>query len=161
MMMSLHPGMHPALVWLVAGLVLMVIETIAPGVFMMWLGLAALGTGAVVELFDPPLAVQVVAFAIFAGLAIAAGLRLRRTRTATHINAAGSGLLGRTARILSFAGTDGRVRIGDSDWTARLAHGTKPPEPGDLLRVVGVDGTIVVVGGGPASDSGQPVANTP
>ena len=35
------------IVWLAAGLVLLLLEMLAPGVFMMWLGLAALGTGLV------------------------------------------------------------------------------------------------------------------
>ncbi len=138
--------MQPALVWLVAGLVLLGIEILAPGVFMMWLGIAALGTGVLVQLVNPPLALQVIAFAVFAGLAIAAGLRLRRARAANRINTAEAGLLGRSARVLSFTGPEGRVRVGDSDWSARLAHGTTAPSEGDLLRVVGVDGMVVVVG---------------
>ena len=138
--------MQPALVWLVAGLVLLGIEILAPGVFMMWLGIAALGTGVLVQLVDPPLALQVIAFAVFAGLAIAAGLRLRHARAANRINTAEAGLLGRSARVLNFSGTDGRVRVGDSEWNARLAHGTGLPAVGDTLRVVGVDGMTVVVG---------------
>ena len=37
--------MTPALMWLAGGLVLLVAEVVMPGVFLFWLGLAALGTG--------------------------------------------------------------------------------------------------------------------
>jgi membrane protein implicated in regulation of membrane protease activity len=136
----------PALVWLAAGLVLLVAEMLAPGVFLMWLGIAALATGVVVHLFGSGLGVQVVAFGSFAALSLAAGLRLRVARRPTHLNTAQSGLVGRAAHVLS-VGPELRVRIGDSDWTARLARDTPAPEPGATLHVVGVSGTTVILGG--------------
>ena len=45
--------MTAAVLWLLGGLALLVAEVLAPGVFMMWLGLAALGTGALVYAADP------------------------------------------------------------------------------------------------------------
>lgn len=132
--------------WLGAGLVLMLLEVAAPGVFLMWLGLAALGTGLVVQVVAPGFAIQVVVFAVFAAIAIAVALRVRRPRQAAHLNTPGSGLVGREAVALEFHGRTGRVRVGDSDWSARLASGTEAPAPQAVLRVVGVDGTTLVVG---------------
>ena len=138
--------MSPALLWLVGGLVMMVAEVLLPGVFLMWLGIAALATGGVVLLLgEPGLGIQVVAFAVFTALAVAAGLRLRGPRRAAVLNTAQSGLIGRSARVLA-AGPDLRVRIGDSDWTARLAGGTPAPAEGAVLRVVAVAGTTVILG---------------
>jgi membrane protein implicated in regulation of membrane protease activity len=138
---------QPALVWLAIGILLLIAEVLAPGFFLMWLGIAALGTGVLVEFADPALAWQVIAFAMFAVISIAAGLRLRRrTRPAQFLNTAESGLVGRSARVLGFTGTEWRVRVGDSDWAARLANGTPAPEPGAQLRVVAVDGIVLVVG---------------
>jgi membrane protein implicated in regulation of membrane protease activity len=54
-------------------------------------------------------------------------------------------LLGRTAVALSFRGREGRVRIGDSEWPARLAGGVNEPSTGAMLHVVAVEGTVVVV----------------
>ena len=62
------------------------------------------------------------------------------------LNTAQAGLVGRKARVLTADDGGLRVRVGDSDWTARLAHGAAMPVPGVVLRVVGVDGTTVVVG---------------
>ena len=126
-----------SVLWLGAGLVLMLLEIAAPGVFLMWLGLAALGTG---------LVAQVVVFAVFAAVSITIGLRVRAPRRAAHLNTPDSGLVGREAVALEFHGRTGRVRVGDSDWNARLASGTETPAPQAMLRVVGVDGTTLVVG---------------
>jgi membrane protein implicated in regulation of membrane protease activity len=100
----------------------------------------------VVLVFDAGLAVQVVAFAIFAAASIAVGLRLRGAKHVHVVNTAQSGLLGRPARVLQVDGAVLRVRIGDSDWPARLARDVEAPEVGINLRVVGVDGMTVVVG---------------
>ncbi len=138
--------MQPGLWWLVGGVVLLVVEVLAPGVFMMWLGLAAIGTGGVTLWFEPGIGWQVVAYAVFAAVSLSAGLRLRGMRKSAVLNTAQAGLVGRKARVLTADDVGLRVRVGDSDWTARLAHGAAMPVPGVVLRVVGVDGTTVVVG---------------
>jgi membrane protein implicated in regulation of membrane protease activity len=148
----------PALLWLVGGIVLLVLEILVPGIFLMWLGLAALGTGLVVQIAGPDISGQVIAFAVFAAVAIAAALRVRRSRQAAGLNTAESGLLGRPARILSVSPSEIRVRIGDTDWPARLAKGTPSPEAGATLRVVAVHGTTVVVGDGPIEPAGGEAA---
>ncbi len=137
--------MSVGLMWLVAGVGLLVLEVLAPGVFLMWLGLAAIGTGGVVLGLDVGLAGQVVAFGVFAAVAIGVGLRLRRGR-ALVLNTAQSGLIGRHARVLLVEGRVVRVRIGDSDWSARLAKDLGEVAVGAELRVVGVDGVCVVLG---------------
>ncbi len=135
----------PGPLWLAGGVVLLVLEVLAPGAFMMWLGLAAIGTGLLVHWMDPAFAWQVAAFAVLSAIGIAAGLRLRRPRRLTTLNTPGSGLIGRSARVLSFAGGEIRVRVGDSDWAARLAGKSAMPAIGMMLRVVGVDGSVLLV----------------
>ena len=56
--------------WLIAGGVLLVMEVLAPGVFMLWLGLAALLVGGVSLVVDWPWQAQFIAFAVFAIAAI-------------------------------------------------------------------------------------------
>jgi len=140
-------GVPVSVVWLVAGLVLMLLEMAVPGVLLLWLGLAALGTGLVAQVVSPGFAMQVVVFAAFAAVTVTIGLRVRPARPTTQVNTPASGLVGREAMALEFHGRSGRVRVGDSEWSARLASGTPVPEPHALLRVVGVDGTTLVVGG--------------
>ncbi|CAH2604452.1 NfeD family protein [Rhodovastum atsumiense] len=137
---------EPALLWLAAGLTLLGAEVFIPGAFLMWVGLAALGTGGLVLAVTPGFAVQVSCFAVLSAASIAIALRLRRRpRARPGVNTPDSGLVGRTAQALSFRGREGRVRLGDSDWPAQLAAGAAVPEPDAILRVVGVRGLVLVV----------------
>lgn len=134
------------LIWIVAGLVLMLLEMVVPGVFLVWLGIAALATGLVLQVVPANFAFEVILFAGFAAIAVTTGLRFRPQRSTTQLNTPASGLVGREAVALEFHGRSGRVRVGDSEWNARLASGTPVPEAHAMLRVVGVDGTTLVVG---------------
>ena len=131
------------ILWMVAGLALLGLEMLLPGAFMMWLGLAACGAGLVTYLTDMSFEWQVISFGVLAAISLAVGLKLRRTPT--RLNTQHAGLAGRVATALTFTGREGRVRVGDSDWAARLATDVPPPEPGTRLRVDGVDGTVLIV----------------
>ena len=137
--------LDPGLVWLATGIVLLVAEVAAPGAFLMWLGIAALGTGALELVVPLGFGQQVALFAVLAAASIALGLRLRGARRRPVLNTPNSGLVGRTAHAIAFEGADGRVRVGDSDWPARLVTGNSAPPADAALRVVGVDGTVLVV----------------
>ncbi len=132
--------------WMVSGLVLAGLEMLAPGVFLLWIGLAALGTGAAAEALGFGWPGQV---ALFVGLTVvligAIGLRLRGRSTADRVNAPEAGLIGQTCRAVAFQGLEGRVSLGDGTWYARLAAGGTEPAVGQALRVVGLDGTVLLV----------------
>jgi inner membrane protein len=132
------------IIWLIAGLILLAIEIHAPGAFMMWLGLAACGTGLVVLVTGMGFELQVITCAVLAAISLSIGLRLRR-RAFSGLNTQQSGLAGRTATVLAFQGREGRVRVGDSDWAARVPADVPEPASGSRLRVVGVDGTVLIV----------------
>jgi membrane protein implicated in regulation of membrane protease activity len=135
--------MRDWIIWLVAGLALLGIEIHAPGAFMMWLGLAACGTGLVVLATSIGFELQVVTCAVLAAISLAVGLRLRHRPV--RLNTQQSGLAGRTATALTFQGREGRVRVGDSDWAARVPPDVPEPALGSRLRVEGVDGTVLIV----------------
>ena len=131
------------IIWLVAGLVLIIAEALIPGVFLMWIGLAAVGTGLAVLGFGFGFDLSVVVFGLLAAVSLAAGLRLRRP--VTRLNTQSSGLAGRSAVALSFHGREGRVKVGDSDWAARVPPDVAEPAAGTRMRVEGVDGTVLIV----------------
>lgn len=131
------------MLWIGAGLVLMVLELALPGAFLLWLGLAAIGTGLLDRAMELDFASLVVAFGALSAVSIGVGLALRRRPRPGVVNAPGSGLIGREATSLSFAGREGRVRLGDSDWSARLAAGSVLGA--GRLVVVGVEGTVLLV----------------
>jgi inner membrane protein len=131
------------IIWVAAGLALLIAEMLLPGVFMMWLGLAACGGGLLTLLFGFGFAAQVVSFGILTVISLSIGLRMRRPHQIIHTER--EGLIGRPATALVFQGRDGRVRLGDTDWPARVPSDITPPDPGTRLRVAQVEGTVLIV----------------
>src|ERR1700755_2318948 len=68
--------------WLVFGVVLMALELLAPGVFLFWLGLAALLVGLLSFAFHPSWQSQILMFAVFAACAVPLWRRLAWGRSA-------------------------------------------------------------------------------
>ena len=143
--MSTGFGLADGAVWMLAGLFIAALEMLAPGFFLLWVGLAALGTGVVAEAGGVGLEGQ---FAVFVGLTAAlvvwAGLRMRRRVTVDAVNAPAAGLIGQTCRAVAFQDGEGRVALGDGTWQARVAEGGEPAT-GAALKVVGLDGTTLLV----------------
>ncbi len=131
------------IIWLLIGLALLIAEMLAPGAFLMWIGLACIGTGLATMTVALGFDAQVVVFVALAAASLAVGLRLKRKpgRLATER----AGLAGRSAVALGFHGREGRVRVGDSDWSARLAPGAPEPAVGARLLVESVEGTVLIV----------------
>ncbi|BDG72832.1 NfeD family protein [Roseomonas fluvialis] len=138
--------MDPALIWILAGLVLLGAETILPGVFLLWIGIAAVGTGLVLLVGSPPFWVTTSVFVALLAGGIAVALRLRAGRhPRPRVNTPDAGLIGRFG-VLTDPGSAGpRVRVGDSDWAARLPRDVADSPAGTRVRVEGVDGTTLVV----------------
>lgn len=138
--------MDAALIWLLAGLLLLGAEILIPGVFLLWIGLAAIGTGLMLLVVAPPLWVVVTVFVALLAAGIALALRLRRSgQTRPQVNTPSSGLVGRIGVLAEPNATGPRVRIGDSDWAARLPRDLAGIPAGTRVRVEGVDGTTLVV----------------
>ena len=133
--------------WLIAGVILMALELIAPGVFLFWLGLAALLTGLVSFAFTPSWQVQILMFAVFAALAVPVWRRLARSNAADSahspfLNKRADALVGRVFTlekpIIDGAGT---VRIDDTVW--RVAGPDAPA--GSRVKIVQADGASLTV----------------
>lgn len=133
--------------WAILGLVLIGGEMLAPGVFLIWLGLAALVTGAVVGLLGIGWQAAMLVFAVLAGACVFAGRLMTRRKAeepdaATGLNDRGRQLIGKVFRLeTTMAGGEGRVRVGDSSW--RIVG----PEllAGAEIKVVRVEGSTLVV----------------
>ena len=133
--------------WIVLGLVLVGGEMLAPGVFLLWLGLAALLTGAVVGLTGLAWQGALLVFAALAVASVLLGRVVTRHRsdepdTASGLNDRGRQLIGRVFKLeATMTGGEGRVRVGDSSW--RITG----PEllAGSEVRVVRVEGATLIV----------------
>ncbi len=133
--------------WLVAAVVLVVLEILSPGVFFMWLGVAAAVVGGVLWLI-PELSwqTQFVLFAVFSVVSIGvARMVLARRPIATDqpaLNRRGEQYIGRTL-VLSepIENGIGKMRVDDTQWRV---EGSDAPA-GRRVRVTGVDGAVLKV----------------
>ncbi|MEN0075870.1 MAG: NfeD family protein [Paracraurococcus sp.] len=137
--------MEPGLIWILGGLLLLAAELVLPGIYLLWTGLAAIGTGIVVLTVLPP--VEGVAATFLACLAgsIGCALWLKRRRPPQRVNSPAAGLVGRHGMLLPMEGATLRVRIGDSEWPARLPRDLQVPEAPQRVRVEAVEGVTLIV----------------
>ncbi|MFY8076804.1 MAG: NfeD family protein [Sphingorhabdus lacus] len=132
--------------WLSLGLILGAAEMVAPGFFLMWLGLAAIIVG-ILDYFLPiTVAYQVAMFAILSVLTVFAGKKFLADNPIEtddpKLNDRGARLTGEIVTVVE-AITDGqgRVKVGDTVWAAR---GTDAAT-GARVRVTGADGAVLLV----------------
>ncbi|MDP4024609.1 NfeD family protein [Methylobacterium sp. NEAU 140] len=138
-------ALGPVWAWVVAGLALAAAEIVAPGVFLIWLGLAALATGLATALAPLPWPVQALLFAVLSLACVGLALRLNRRHVLRHgprLNRPDRGLVGREATLSEpIVDGAGRLRCDDTLWRV-----TGPDLPaGARVRVTGIEGTVLVV----------------
>jgi membrane protein implicated in regulation of membrane protease activity len=134
--------------WWLLALVLIAAEMIAPGYFMLWIGIAA-GVMGIVTFFAPAMSalVQAVVFALLAVASCAVYWRFVRP-LAEHrddqplLNRRGQRMVGRRVVVVEpIVNGRGKVKVGDGAWLAEgpdVAAGTE-------VEVVAVDGTTLKV----------------
>ena len=127
--------------WLIAGLVLMALELIAPGVFLLWLGLAALLVGIITFFVDWVWQVQVIAFAAFSLAAVPLWRRLAAQSETpgdtSFLNRRSDALVGRTFTLEQpIMDGSGRIKVDDTVW--RVSGPDCPA--GSRVKVVHADG---------------------
>ncbi|MFS0736791.1 NfeD family protein [Sphingomonas sp. 1P06PA] len=132
--------------WLILALALGIAEMVVPGVFLIWLAVAAAVTGLAALAIGIAAPLQ---FGLFALTGIAAVYAGRRWFAANPIRSEDPLLNERTIRLLgervvvtaAIAGGQGRVRLGDSEWTAE-----GPDAPiGTRMVIAGVRGNALHV----------------
>ena len=134
--------------WLVLGIVLLVLELLAPGVFMLWLGLAAILVGIVSFVIDWTWQSQIIAFVVFSLAAVPLWRRVSRIQKGTvsdaFLNRRSDAFVGRTFTLEKpIVDGSGTVRIDDSVW--RVVGPDTPA--GSRVKVVRADGGLLTVEG--------------
>jgi membrane protein implicated in regulation of membrane protease activity len=133
-------------IWIALGLALAVLEMLVPGVYLIWLAIAALLTGALTWIFDFGVPIQIIDF-VFLSLIVV--FSARRFLSEQPIASADPFLNNRMGRLVGQTGTvsqaitdgEGRVRQGDSEWLARgpdIAAGAR-------VRITGFEGGTLLV----------------
>ena len=144
--MDWFDGIDAHWVWLTLGLVLAGLEMLVPGIYLIWLAVAAIVVGVLTLALDLSLPVQVVDF-VFLSLIIAfSAKRFLRDRPIESsdplMNRRGARLVGETALVVqAIEHGSGRVKLGDSEWIARGPS----VAAGERVRVSGSEGAILLV----------------
>jgi membrane protein implicated in regulation of membrane protease activity len=133
--------------WWVFAIVLFILEMLSPGIFLMWIGFAAVITGAILlALPDMGWQAQFVIFAIAGIVAVIAGrMWFQRNPIVSDqpaLNERSDDLIGKVYEVQqAIKNGEGRIKVGESTWKAigpDCAEGTQ-------VRVVSVNGAIVKV----------------
>lgn len=134
-------------IWWSVGVLLLAGEMVIPGVYLLWIGLASALTGVVAWLL-PGLGFDGhgLIFAVLAALSVFIGHRYfyskREAEPESTVNTRGKKHVGKVYEVVeSFKNGRGHVSVGDSRW---LAEGPDA-KLGDKVRVISVEGTILVV----------------
>ncbi len=134
--------------WFIAAVILLILEILMPGVFLLWLGLGA----AIVGLFllavpGAGLAWQLLVLAVSICVAVAAGLKWQK-KLLNHqphdLNQGFEGFIGRNALVSqAFQHGSGRIRLEDSTYTAYCE--VSDLGEGQPVEIVAVKGNKLVV----------------
>lgn len=132
--------------WIVAGLVLLALELVVPGGYLLWMGIAGILTGLMTFVQQPSWAVQWLVFGILSLVSILAWVRISRSRKADSdsplLNRRTDRFLGQEAVLEQpIEGGFGRLRLGDTTW--RIAGPDLPR--GQRVRITGADGAVLRV----------------
>lgn len=144
--MSFLEGLEPGWLWMIGGVLLLIAEIIAPGFFLVFIGAAAIAAGLFTVLFSLGVAGQLTLFVIYAIIAVMVG---RKFYANAAVDAGDPLLNDRAARLVGKSVTvieevnehSGRVRVGDSEWSARGGPGSV----GERVRITGVEGNCLLV----------------
>lgn len=132
--------------WLSLGFILGAIEMVAPGFFLIWLGVAAIIVGVLTWALPISLPLQVALFAILSVLTVYAGKKYLADNPIESddpkLNDRGARLTGEIVTVVeAIADGRGRVKVGDTEWSARGSDAAK----GTRVRVTGADGAVLLV----------------
>lgn len=140
--------MTASVFWACAALLLIGLETLAPGILLLWFGFAAAGVFLLLAVGLPiPLLAQILVFVVLSFVSVGVYWQFfRKSGEATDqplLNLKQEQLLGKTAVLdRAIAHGEGRVQLGDAYWQV---IGPDMPE-GSLVRIVAVqDGVLRVV----------------
>ncbi len=136
-----------ALIWLIAGLLLVAAEVLLGDLTLVLLGAAALAASGTAA-FDAPVPVQVAVFAaVSIGLVTVARPMLRKKIHGGHqLKTNAEALVGNKAVVVSTVDAQGgQVKLSGEIWSARAYDETQVLQPGRSVTVMEISGATAVV----------------
>lgn len=136
--------------WLILGVVLLGAELLTGSTYILWPAVSALAVGILLFIATGMgWELQMLLFFLLSITTLVLGRthlqKLVKGGEPSDLNDPGKAMIGRQVKAAAdFSGTEGRVNVGDTQWSARLEIGTAVA--GDLLRVQSVEGATLIVG---------------
>jgi len=132
--------------WFILAALLFLLEVLAPGMFMLWLGLAAVIMGIVASTIVLSWQVQLIGFAVLALVLVPAwrhfATKVEKPAESPFLNRRAEGYVGRIFTLdKPIVDGSGAVRIDDTIW--RVSGPDCPA--GSRVRVAGTDGANLLV----------------
>lgn len=132
--------------WVAAGALLGILEILLPGIFLIWVAVAAWITALIVFLAPMGIALQLAIFVVLAFVIVWAGRQYYARNPVEsadpNLNVRASRLIGQIVTVdTAIENGRGRVRVGDGVWNAR---GPDAPS-GARVVIVAADGTLLTV----------------
>ena len=139
-------GLDAAWAWLAVGIALGALELAVPGIYFIWLAIAALVTAGLTAVLDLGVVIQVVNFVFLALIIAYSAKRFLRDRpiesTDPLMNNRGGRMIGQLVTVsVAIVDGEGRVKVGDSEWIARGPD----CQVGSRVRIVGAQGATLTV----------------
>ncbi len=140
---------NPLYIWLIIGLLLMIFEITAPGVFLLWFGLAALTTG-IVQIFLPlSLPLQLLVFALSSAIWVFIGRKVYKrlgdvtSDTNTSLNERTKRYIGQIATVEApIEDGQGRIHVGDNSW---ICYCDEDIPIGGKVKIIDAKGAAFIV----------------
>lgn len=140
---------NPLYIWIIIGLLLMIFEITAPGVFLLWFGLAALTTGAFQFFLPLSLPLQLLVFAFSSAIWVFIGRKIYKRlgdvtkETNSSLNERTKRYIGQVAIVeVSIENGQGRIHVGDNSW---ICYCDDDVEAGGKVKIVDAKGTAFIV----------------
>lgn len=135
--------------WATFGLILMILELVVPGTFIIWFGFGAVATGVIMAFVPLSINGQLAAFAICSTISVFFGFFVYKrifgaNKEVSQKNKTGAQkYIGQSFKVVEDIDDDvGKVAVGDTVWLAKSNH---PIAKGKRAKVVDVEGTILIV----------------
>jgi membrane protein implicated in regulation of membrane protease activity len=132
--------------WFILAALLLLIEILAPGMFMLWLGLSAILVGIISSAVVWSWQAQLIAFAVFAIASVPAwrhfARKVEKPADSPFLNRRAEGYVGREFTLdKPIVGGVGTIRIDDTVWRV-----TGPDAPaGSRVRIARAEGAALMV----------------
>ncbi|MEU3771272.1 NfeD family protein [Amycolatopsis sp. NPDC058340] len=139
--------MTGALIWLIAGILLIIAELLSGDLFLLMVGVGALfGAGSAALTGNPFIDVAVFAVASVGMLVLVRPTLKRRFLAGPDIKTNTDALIGARAVVVSTVDGDaGQVKLAGDVWSARTMTEGEPIAPGTSVTVVEISGATAVV----------------